>query len=126
MRKSDTVDSENDKVYGLYAIRELRENNYLGIYMVVLVDYDANAKEEYLCNILKADSYKACMGMNYIKNPMFRAYAIKYNDNKTRMRVMGALKKKSEKKVNVKIMKDYLAIATKIIVAGDEIVTFCD
>ena len=66
------------------------------------------------------------MGMNYIKNPMFRAYAIKYNDNKTRMRVMGALKKKSEKKVNVKIMKDYLAIATKIIVAGDEIVTFCD
>ena len=97
VRKSDTVDSENDKVYGLYAMREFREDDYLGLYMGELVDYDANAKEEYLCNRLKADRYKAYIGMHYINDLMCHAYAIEYNDNETRMRVMGALKKKRKK-----------------------------
>ena len=126
MRKLDIVDSETDKIYGVYAMREFRKDDYLGLYMDELVDYDANVKKECLCNRLKADRYKACMGIHYINDPIFHEYAIKYDDNETRMRLMGALKKKCNKKVNVKIMKDYLAIATKRIVVGDEIETFYD
>ena len=44
VRKLDMIDSENDKVYGLYAMHEFREDDYLGLYMGELVDYDANAK----------------------------------------------------------------------------------
>ena len=97
VRKSDTVDSENDKVYGLYAMREFREDDYLGLYMGELVDYGTNVKEEYLRNRLKADRYKACLGMHYINDSIFHAYTMKQNDNETRMRVMGDLKKKRKK-----------------------------
>ena len=79
--KSDTLNIENDKVYGLYDMREYREDDYSGLYIGDLMDYDANAKEEYFCNRLKADRYKACMGLHYTNDPMFHAYAIKYNDN---------------------------------------------
>ena len=40
------------------------------------------------------------------------------------MRVMEALQKKCNKKVDVKFMKDYLVIATKTIDSDDEIMTF--
>ena len=126
VRKLDMVDSEDDKVYGLYAMCEFRKDGYLQLYMGELVHYDAKAKEEYLCYRLKVDRYKVCMGMNFINDSMFHAYTIKYDDNETRMRVMGALKKKCNKKMNVKIMKDYLVIATKRIVSGDDIMTIYD
>lgn len=50
-----------------------------------LVDYDANAKEEYICNRLRADRDNACMGMHYNNDPNFHVCAHKYVDNKTRI-----------------------------------------
>ena len=46
--------------------------------------------------------------------------------NMRRIRVMEALKKEYNKKINVKFMKDYLVIATKNIIPSDEIMTFYD
>ena len=71
------VDSESGKAYDLYAMRDFREDDCLGLYIGELMDYNANVKEEYFCNILKADRYTACMGMHYINDPMFHAYANK-------------------------------------------------
>ena len=56
------VDSENDKVYCLYAMREFRKDDYFRLYMCEREDYDTNSREEYVCNRLKADRYKVCIG----------------------------------------------------------------
>ena len=119
VRISDIAGNYNNKIYDLYDMREFRKDDYLGLYLGELVDYNANTKEEHLCNIMKADRYKACMGMHYIKNQLCYWYATKYEDNEKIMCVMEALRKECTKKVNVKFMKDYLVITTKRIVSGD-------
>lgn len=99
-RKSDWVGNENEKVYGLYYIRKFKEDEWLCLYMGELVHYDANAKEEHACSMMRAGRYKVCMGMYYIKGPIFYWYASKYEDNGTTMHVIEKLKKKHMQKNN--------------------------
>lgn len=128
VRKSDFVCQGDHTCYGLFALREFKKDEILGLYMGTLVDDNAEKENgNYRFHNLIPRKNTSYMGMHYINDPLYPLYC-EHAENcfvDINSRVHEA-KKKNVNKVNVKIMTDYLVRATKRINVGNEITTYYD
>ena len=126
VRKSDFVCQGDHKCYGLFALREFKKDEILGLYMGTLVDDNAEKENgNYRFHNLNPRKNTSYMGMHYINDPLYPLYCEHAEKGFVDINAkVQEAKKKKLNKVNVKIMTDYLVRATKRINVGNEITTY--